>query len=98
MINFIGTEAQVGHTYQKSTQDKTGTNSLNILKNIYDLEGNNLEWTAQAYGISNRVHRGGYYNSVFSYSKYYSASYRDNYYPNDTLSGFTSRSTLTIAL
>lgn len=58
MINFIGTGAQEGHTYQKSTQDKTGTNASNILKNIYDLEGNNLDWTAQAYDTSNRVHRG----------------------------------------
>ena len=39
----------------------TGTVSTDILKNVYDLYGNSLEWTLEAFDRSIRVYRGGYY-------------------------------------
>lgn len=48
--------------------------SSDIMCNIYDLEGNNLEWTAQW----NRIHR-GYYGSYFNNSK--DPSVNGTYYP-----------------
>ena len=54
-VNF---EPQKGHTWQSSSQAKSGANSSDVFVNIYDLEGNGLEWTAQAHNTYNRVYRG----------------------------------------
>lgn len=58
----MGKNAEVGHVYNKEQQEiqnKTGYNGdQDILKNIYDLEGNNMEWTAQASDTFARVFRG----------------------------------------
>ncbi len=52
-------EPQIGHEIrQKNTQELTGETTTDIMSNIYDMEGNNVEWTAQANGTNNRVRVG----------------------------------------
>ena len=50
VIKFIGKEAQIGHSDRNLTTDHalSGQNDLDKMKNIYDLEGNHYEWTAEA--------------------------------------------------
>lgn len=48
ILNFIGSESQLAHTRVLNTQILSGENSADIMKNIYDLEGNNSEWTAES--------------------------------------------------
>ena len=67
------------------------------MKNVYDLEGNYWEWTAEAYNTSVRVSRGGGYNNV-SGGYFVPASYRDDVLPTDTNSYASSRSALYVAL
>ena len=85
MINFIGSEAQTAHIdKQTTTQQKTGYEGDNdILKNIYDLEGNNVEWTAQANDAYDRVGRGGFYG-IASSGNFIAASCRNLSDPNCT--------------
>ena len=66
IINFIGDKAQIGHTdIQTEQQKKTGyEGDKDIMNNIYDLEGNNPEWTAEAYSNDRRVKRGGNFGYV----------------------------------
>ena len=51
VIKFIGEEAQIGHSDRSLTTDHalSGQNDLDKMKNIYDLEGNYYEWTAEAH-------------------------------------------------
>lgn len=96
MINFIGSPAQTGHTtITTKSQQKTGYEGDNdILKNIYDLEGNNFEWTAQA-GITRfRVYRGGFYDDASD--GYFRPASAHNYGgdPNYTSSSYTARLSL----
>ena len=98
VIKFLGTEAQTGHNYQTKSQVVTGyTGDQDILNNIYDLEGNNREWTAQAHDTDTRVYRGSNYNFAYS-STFNPASYRLNDIPTYTNSFLTTRPTLTVAL
>ncbi len=64
VIKFLGKEkGETGHNYQTPRRQLTGyVDDQDILNNIYDLEGNNYEWTAQAYGTNGRVERGNYYS------------------------------------
>ena len=77
MINFIGSQAQTAHIDKQTiTQQKTGYEGDNdILKNIYDLEGNNVEWTSQAGYTNGRVERGGNFDDA-SNGYFYAASSR----------------------
>jgi len=94
VIKFIGKEAEIGHSYQTTTQQKTGyANDPDILKNIYDLEGNNSEWTAQASASYIRAFRGSDYNLAAG-SSFNPASYRNNSYPSSTRISYTSRRAL----
>lgn len=82
MIKFLEengvNEPQTGHTSRQLTmKGLTGANLADIMSNIYDLEGNNFEWTAEIqpadeYYPSKRVMRGGGANgdknSVFTAS------------------------------
>ena len=65
VIKFIGEEGEKGHTTTSTNQLKTGfAEDQDILKNIYDLEGNNFEWTVQAQATKGRTFRGNnYYNT-----------------------------------
>ena len=86
VIKFIGNEAQIGHTDRNlpgtngsSDYRASGATPLDIMKNIYDLEGNYYELTAQADSPSNRGSRGSYCFFV-SYSSFYPASNRSTIY------------------
>ena len=67
----------------KSTSQKlaTGQTSYTKSNNVFDLSGNCLEWTQEAYDTGGRVFRGGNYNTSSSNSAY-SASH---YYNSPTL-------------
>ena len=67
------------------------------MQNIYDLEGNYWEWTAEAYYTYGRVFRGGGC-SLVSGSRFVPASGRGNGYPTGTNSYGSSRSALYVAL
>ena len=43
----------------KNTSDTTGSNSNDVVKNIYDLYGNKFEWTLEAFGTKDRARRSG---------------------------------------
>ena len=58
-------EPQIGHiTRQLNIQKLTGETTTDIMSNIYDLEGNNREWTVQAGNTYGRLSRGGGFNFV----------------------------------
>ena len=62
IINFIGTNAQRGHSTVQLTQQKvSGFNENDIMKNIFDLEGNNMELTAERCNNRGRTPRGGWF-------------------------------------
>ena len=67
------------------------------MKNIYDLEGNFLEWTQEADTASNRTSRGGSYDFA-SVSGWDPASDWFNNYPTDTNGYYSSRSALYVTL
>ena len=98
VIRFIGEEALTGHSNRNLTTDPalSGQNELDKMKNIYDLEGNYQEWTAEAYltDSDSRTLRGSdYYDGTFL-GRFYPASHRDSFYPFANYSTYSSRSTL----
>lgn len=65
----------------------------NKIKNIYDMAGNVIEWTMEAFNTDLRVYRGGtYINSSFDFP----ASIRNNYNPSETYDRVGFRITLHI--
>ncbi len=93
-------DPEIGHTNieLKSTPDVSGAEGVNdIMKNIYDLQGNYWEGTAQAYNDYLRVERGGFYNRV-AVGEFHPASDGWNYDPVSTYSHSTSRATLYVTL
>lgn len=64
------------------------------MNNIYDLEGNNREWTAQAYKSSDRTLRGGYFNYVNNDNRYEPASSRSSSGPRSSVCYICTRVTL----
>ena len=87
VIKFIGEEAQIGHNDRNLTTGHAlaGQNELDCMKNIYDLEGNHFEWTAEAntsFSLILRVCRGIYFNYA-SRGSFYAASYRDGNFPTN---------------
>ena len=58
MCRYIGDSQRTTPT--KSKVELTGSVSTDVSKNIYDLAGNCLEWTMEAYNTNYRVGRGGY--------------------------------------
>ena len=95
VINFIGTEAEIGH-YDRSLYGSydagtlSGVTALDNMKNIFDLEGNYYEWTAQAGNTYSRDCRGGGCGFV-AYGYFLPASYRNTNYPNYTYGNYSSR-------
>lgn len=67
------------------------------MKNIYDLEGNYHECTAEATLTGSRTSRGGYYFDA-ALSNWYPASDRFSYYPTDTFGYFSARPALYVNL
>lgn len=72
MCRYIGDSQR--STPRKSGPELTGAVEKDVSKSIYDLAGNCLEWTMEAYDSNGRVTRGGYYNYD------YPISYRYNYF------------------
>ena len=73
VIKFLieqGEEAQIGHTYVSDARALSGQNEQDCMRNIYDLEGNTREWTAEANSDRAREDRGSCYyprrNGIFS--------------------------------
>ena len=60
---------------------KTGYQETYAVKNIYDMAGNVIEWTMEAYYTANRVIRGGY---CYDSGDNYPASSRICYFPGDS--------------
>ena len=71
----------------------TGSNSSYAVNNIYDMAGNVLDWTLEAYFTAFRVMRGGHYNDT---GLPYPASYRYCIDPETSPSDRGCRSTLYI--
>ena len=70
---------------------KTGYEEVYAVKNIYDMAGNVLEWTMEAYDTDSRVSRGGGYGSSGDNSP---ASSRYYSYPGYSFNGIGFRDTL----
>ncbi len=88
MCRYIGDSQRT--TPEKDAPELTGSVSTDISKNIYDLAGNCIEWTMEAYGTVYRVGRGGiYFNAI-------PVSYRDNGIPTDFYDNYSFRPTLYI--
>ena len=77
VIKFIGEQAQVGHSDRNltTTYALSGQNEQDCMRNIYDLEGNYYEWTAEAYSTYSRVTRGNNYSTA-SFDNFLPASNR----------------------
>ena len=75
MCRYIGDSNRT--TLPKSAPELTGSVATDVSKNIYDLAGNCVEWTMEAYDSYSRVHRGGFYRYDVD-----PVSYRDNLVPD----------------
>ena len=85
---------EIGHTYIAGSIALSGQNEQDCMKNIYDLEGDHFEWTAEAISTSDRAFRGSDYDTA-SFGSFYPASDRGGgRYPYDSYSNDSSRSTL----
>ena len=95
VIKFTGEEAQIGHNDRNLTTDGalSGQNELDKMKNIYDLEGNHMEWTAGAYSTFARARRGSNYSNAY-HGLFYPASVRGGGAPSSSYDYCSARSTL----
>jgi len=88
VIKFIGEEAEVGHSDRNSASEPalSGNNPNDEMMNIYDLEGNYIEWTAEADSTDIRVGRGSdFFNPSAGY--FIPAACRCNIYPTASVNG-----------
>ncbi len=76
---------------RKSTTIPTGSTEYTKANNIYDMAGNEPEWTIEAVTDNNRVYRGGDYSNEGSYAP---AVNRFNYIPGSGYGVRLSRNTL----
>lgn len=67
------------------------------MNNIYDLEGNYYEWTAEAFRTHYRTYRGGYCITA-GLGDWNPASYRTSYSPTDTYGYVSARPALYVNL
>ena len=102
VILSIGDEAQTVHQDrqptepQKSGEQQSGKQP-DVMNNIYDLEGNYYEWTAEADLTDLRTRRGGFYNSASG--RYWDpASYRLSSSPTLTSGSYSARPALYVNL
>ena len=89
--DYVVTTAS-SNRHHSSGKEATGNNTYDLVQNIYDLEGNFYEWTAEANGTNIRDDRGGYYYGSLS------ASYRGGNRPTTTNSNRSSRPGLFVNL
>ena len=66
MCRYIGDSQRT--TPIKDRPELTGSVARDVSKNIYDLAGNCMEWTMEAYDANARVVRGGVYGYAFPIS------------------------------
>ena len=97
VIKFLkenGEDPENGHTYIATSRALSGQNEQDCMKNIYDFEGNHMEWTAEANSTLARALRGSV--SGFAYpGLFYPASYRYYYDdPANSRDNSSSRATL----
>ena len=89
VMNFINNEYVNGNAegYVKNSENqgnytgfiaKTGSQGEYAVKNIYDMAGNALEWTMEAYDTYHRIYRGG---SYYTSGEWQPASNREENYP-----------------
>ena len=90
-VNSSGSTATKNEN--SSTRIPTGSAEYTKANNIYDLAGNVRDWTMEASSTSNRVYRGGAYDSVGGSSP---AGSRNYYNPTYSLSYYGCRSALYI--
>ena len=98
VIKFLkenGEETEIGHTYIADSRALSGQNEQDCMKNIYDLEGNHGEWTAEAYSTNNRASRGSCFGLAHN-GDFYPASLRiyNVFGPTDSSDLYSSRTTL----
>ena len=96
VIKFLkerGEAPEIGHTYIVDSRALSGQNEQDCMKNIYDLEGNHYEWTAEAHSTDYRALRGSIYLSAFD-GDFYPASYRWGGVHPGQINGISSRTTL----
>ena len=107
VLSFIDSNnasySSIGHQNEQETiPHKSGNVTqtgkyLDTVNNIVDLEGNLLEWTAQAGGTNCRVRRAGNYRSANG-GFFNPTSFSAGYYPTDTSSSDGVRQSLYVAL
>ena len=88
MCRYIGDSQRT--TPKKDALELTGSVSTDVSKNIYDLAGNCMEWTMEAYITTHRIRRGGVYNLALP------VSCRGNDIPTNSSVSFSFRPTLYI--
>ncbi len=88
MCRYIGDSQRTAST--KDAPELTGSVADDVSKNIYDLAGNCLEWTMEAYNTDGRVIRGGYFDGA------YPVSFRYYFNPSIDDAGVSFRPTLYI--
>ena len=100
VIKFLkenGEDPENGHNNRDltTTHASSGQNKLDCMKNIYDLEGNHMEWTAEAESNYLRVYRGCYCHNA-SNGYFDPASVRWRHAPTDEnyITYYSSRATL----
>ena len=74
MCRYIGDSQRTTPTPTISKPKLTGNVKEDVSKNIYDLAGNCIEWTMEAYSTGKRVLRGGRYDNAYRVSHRYSYS------------------------
>ena len=88
MCRYIGDAQRATPT--KSGAELTGSVADDVSKNIYDLAGNCIEWTMEAYVTYYRVYRAGYYRHAYPVcNRYYDG-------PTYSYEGYSFRPTLYI--
>ena len=98
VIKFLkenGEDPEIGHTYIATGRALSGQNEQDCMKNIYDLEGNHLEWTAEANSTDYRAYRGSNYDVAYG-GNFCPAS--DRYYTSPTGSNYNNSSRTTLYL
>ena len=96
VIKFLkegGEEPDIGHTYITTSRALSGQNKQDCMRNIYDIEGNFFELTAEASSTIGRAVRGSYYYYA-SNGNFTPASYRNENNPTYSDISCSSRSTL----
>ena len=87
-INNIPVGDNTIDNHERNTNRWAIAESTDILNNVYDLLGNSVEWTLEAYSSNSRIGRGGVYEHSYSPGSYYTGS------PTHYNDYFCSRATL----